>query len=353
MPSPGGPPRYTPICRDPFERERLLDVHRRLTPANGWIFAILGLLVLPAAGRVPAAALIVLGVTAAGTMAVSAVLPRLRRPELAYLAAMLAMAVAVSIGVTVADAVASGGIVLITWTLVGFNARFRTRVAAVASVVTALIVLRTQLSLGAAALVDDPLLVTVPLAVLISVAVVTSTSRIASHEHHREAVLDRLTGLLNRTALESRVAELTQQAPTLGTDVALVLADIDHFKDVNDGHGHAVGDAVLADVGAVLRRELRAFDLTYRVGGEEFAVLLPGADGPAATALAERLAAAIRDGGLAGLPVTVSFGVAVARAGAFAWDDLYRRADAALYRAKADGRDRVCGEADGATAAPA
>lgn len=138
-----GPPRYTPICRDQFERDRLLDIHRRLTPANASIFVAITLLVIPFAGGIPHAALAVFGVTAVGTMAVSAILPRLRRPEITYLVAMLAMAIAVSAGVIVGDAVLSGGIVFISWTLMGFNARFPTRVAALATAVTATVVIGT------------------------------------------------------------------------------------------------------------------------------------------------------------------------------------------------------------------
>ena len=97
-------------------------------------------------------------------------------------------------------------------------------------------------------------------------------------EHRGAAVLDPLTGMLNRSALNGRVAEIEEQSKLTGQPVGLIVADLDHFKAINDTHGHAVGDAVLRHVAYVLRRELRAYDLAYRLGGEEFAIVLLGAD---------------------------------------------------------------------------
>ncbi len=125
----------------------------------------------------------------------------------------------------------------------------------------------------------------------------------------------------------------------------MIVTDIDHFKAINDSFGHAAGDAVLKDVAYALRKALRAFDLVYRIGGEEFVVLLPGAEVEAATRLAEELRAVVSSTTLGdGHDVTMSFGVSATRPGA-AWDYVsqFAFADAELYRAKAEGRDRVCG----------
>ena len=89
-------------------------------------------------------------------------------------------------------------------------------------------------------------------------------------DHRTEAVIDGLTGMLNRRALDQRLHELTAQARITGQPIAVIAGDIDHFKRVNDEHGHAAGDAVLVEVAYRLRKALRAFDLAYRVGGEEF-----------------------------------------------------------------------------------
>jgi diguanylate cyclase (GGDEF)-like protein len=124
----------------------------------------------------------------------------------------------------------------------------------------------------------------------------------------------------------------------------VIVGDIDHFKQVNDAHGHAAGDGVLKDVAYVIRKHLRSFDLAYRLGGEEFVVLVPGADAGGAAELAERLRAVIdadRLGG--GMAVTMSFGVSASRAGGvFDFAAVLAEADDALYAAKGAGRNRVC-----------
>ena len=131
----------------------------------------------------------------------------------------------------------------------------------------------------------------------------------------------------------------------------MVLLDLDRFKLVNDTRGHATGDTVLREVAYRLRKELRAYDLVYRIGGEEFVVLLLGATPAATSATAEMLRAAVAAEPIVGLDLTVSIGVAAsARGTAFDWDEVFARADAALYRAKADGRDRVAVEPPSALA---
>jgi diguanylate cyclase (GGDEF)-like protein len=147
--------------------------------------------------------------------------------------------------------------------------------------------------------------------------------------------------MLNRRALDQRLYELGAQAEVTGQPVAVIAADIDHFKRVNDEHGHATGDAVLVEVAYRLRKALRAFDLANRVGGEEFLVVLPGAELDAAAALAEELRAAVAAEPAAGVRVTMSFGVANSTGPALKREPLLDAADAALYEAKASGRDRV------------
>jgi diguanylate cyclase (GGDEF)-like protein len=123
----------------------------------------------------------------------------------------------------------------------------------------------------------------------------------------------------------------------------VVLADLDGFKDVNDAHGHAVGDAVLRAFAAVLRETLRESDVEGRWGGEEFLLLLPGADEEGAAQLAERVRVALAERGIPSAPelrVTASFGVAE-YAGETNTEELVAAADGALYRAKRAGKDRV------------
>ncbi len=158
---------------------------------------------------------------------------------------------------------------------------------------------------------------------------------------------DALTGLLNRRAMDERLAAEWQRHLRLHEPFALLLLDIDHFKRVNDRHGHAVGDHALKALAEVLRELLRPTDSAARVGGEEFLVMLPGVDAPRALAAAERLRQEIARVAVPGtepghvLHLTVSIGVAdaVPQDGSLA--QLLLRADQALYRAKAEGRDRV------------
>ena len=160
------------------------------------------------------------------------------------------------------------------------------------------------------------------------------------------ASTDTLTGLPNRrqflATLGTEVARIQRFADS---PAALLMLDLDHFKQVNDHHGHAAGDAVLCQFADQLRAQLRKTDLAGRLGGEEFAILLVGADGVAAQEFAERLREQIarmstpyRD---QAVTVTVSIGVSSLRPTDLSADDVLARADQALYRAKANGRNRV------------
>ncbi len=153
----------------------------------------------------------------------------------------------------------------------------------------------------------------------------------------RAAATDALTGLPNRRAAEAMIDTALQA----GKPLALLSIDVDHFKDVNDAFGHEGGDAVLCSLGRTLAAHLRSSDTVCRWGGEEFLVLLIGAEADEAVRIAGRLRRAVRDESGGWLtPVTVSIGIAWARQGD-ATPDVVRRADAAMYRAKGAGRDRV------------
>ncbi|MHB8233051.1 MAG: GGDEF domain-containing protein [Solirubrobacteraceae bacterium] len=151
---------------------------------------------------------------------------------------------------------------------------------------------------------------------------------------------DALTGLINRLGFDDSLRrELTRSGRT-GNSLALIVADLDNFKGLNDRLGHPAGDAALRAVGEVSLGLGRAGDTMARIGGDEFAAILPDTDAEGAYAFAERLRIAI--GELRGLeaPLTISFGVAVARSGDRSPEALIRAADRALYEAKALGRDR-------------
>lgn len=159
----------------------------------------------------------------------------------------------------------------------------------------------------------------------------------------RQALVDGLTGLANRRAASDALHAEAARAERLETPLSVVLADLDGFKDVNDEHGHAVGDEVLRVFAEVLRETLRESDLAGRWGGEEFLLLLPGADEEGAAQLAERVRAELAARSIPsapGLRVTASFGVAE-YAGETKTEQVVAAADSALYRAKGAGKDRV------------
>jgi diguanylate cyclase (GGDEF)-like protein len=180
-------------------------------------------------------------------------------------------------------------------------------------------------------------------ALILSTVILSGALVESDRAHRRRSTLDPLTGLFNRTALEQRLSELDGQPSSEadGLSHALLLCDLDHFKRVNDRLGHAAGDAVLQDVAYTMRSVLRAGDSIYRIGGEEILVVLPGAGKKDAVAVAERLRQAVRKRRPVGVEVTISIGAAVSRPETVDTDDLVTRADAALYSAKANGRDAV------------
>jgi diguanylate cyclase (GGDEF)-like protein len=180
-------------------------------------------------------------------------------------------------------------------------------------------------------------------ALILSTVILSGALVESDRAHRRRSTLDPLTGLLNRNALEQRLGELNGQPcdHDEGLSHALLLCDLDHFKRVNDQLGHAAGDAVLQDVAYTMRAALQAGDTIYRVGGEEILVILPGAGREDAIEIAERLRREVHDRRPVGVQVTVSIGVAVSEPDLVDSDDLVARADAALYAAKAGGRDMV------------
>ena len=173
----------------------------------------------------------------------------------------------------------------------------------------------------------------------------TSELRLANERLDRLAGEDALTGLYNRRRMFERLAELhARRLRMSGVDV-LVLLDLDHFKRINDRHGHLAGDAVLREVARRIRSGLRTVDLASRYGGEELLLVLPDTELVEAARVVERLAQSLRASPVAygnlWIPVQASFGLALLDSGQPLEDSL-GRADAALYQAKALGRDRVC-----------
>jgi diguanylate cyclase (GGDEF)-like protein len=156
------------------------------------------------------------------------------------------------------------------------------------------------------------------------------------------AASDALTGLPNRRAADETLKRMTARAGRRLSPLAAVLLDLDHFKHINDLHGHEQGDNALATVGHILSSTLRASDFAARYGGEEFLVLLPDTDRATAREVAEKLRRAIASAEISNVgSLTASFGVAAVPDDAGEPEQLIRKADRALYAAKAAGRNRV------------
>ena len=219
--------------------------------------------------------------------------------------------------------------------------RFRAAVVWLATGTALGLLLMVALASGAGAALAHPAQLIVAISVTISVTAATQALHGAELAARDTAILDPLTGLLNRHGLERRFGELAEQARVIGAPVSLLVCDLDHFKEINDLHGHAVGDAVLRDAAYTLRKQLRSFELLYRIGGEEFLVVLAGASSADAAALAQRLCEAVRRSRPQGLSLTLSVGVSTRAGNDVDFERLFGAADQALYEAKSSGRDCV------------
>lgn len=193
-------------------------------------------------------------------------------------------------------------------------------------------------------------------ALLISVVLLVLAQLTLGREQQRleeSARTDQLSGLLNRRMFEVLFQQLAAQAQRNGQPLALAIMDIDHFKRVNDSHGHLIGDRLISHVSRRLQARLRAADPLFRWGGEEFLLLMPGCGLHEAQARMESIRRdlhanpmalpAAQQPGCASVAVTLSFGVAEFRPGETS-SELLQRADHALYIAKRSGRDRICAE---------
>jgi diguanylate cyclase (GGDEF)-like protein len=327
---------------DQLSRERLLDMEARLRPVRRQAFGVLALALIAAGPWIGFEFLIVLAAALATFAIADRRMPRSRRPErwvaLAWAAAPLMIA---------GSAAFTGGpespaLMWLALPVTTLGARFEPRGVRLGVGYTIALLLLVTVGLDAGYVLDHPQELIFPFALIISMAILGGATVKSEREYRRVAVIDPLTGLLNRSAFAQRLGELQHQIDQGGeSSLGFLVADIDHFKRINDEHGHPVGDAVLRDVAYAMRSELRAFDLIYRLGGEEFAIMLPGADLAKTREIAERLRAAVARSSTGGVSVTMSFGAGAVSGSGVRLVQLYAEADAALYRAKRAGRNRV------------
>lgn len=320
-----------------------MDMNARLLPVNTKVMGLVLLAIVPAifyGADLKSVGPAVFGVVAFGVLQRAAI--RLPNPQVVVFGALLGATTMIVVALYFYGIADSPGMALVAWPVAGIAGRYARRVLVVGTLYTCTIAAGAIMIAEPGILTTDPLHVTLIIAAIVASASVGAVLRDSDIDNRGAAILDPLTGMLNRHALNSRVPEIEEQSRLTGRPVGVIVADLDHFKSVNDTHGHNTGDAVLRDVAYVLRRELRAYDLAYRMGGEEFAVLLPGASVVETGAMAERLRAAVAAEPIEGLDIRISVGAACTVPGEeFAWKDLFERADAALYEAKRAGRNRV------------
>ena len=330
---------------DDVDRERMLDMDRRLQPVRRLALGVLALALLLGGPWIGYWTLLPLVVAGGLFWLADQRIETRARPEYWIFGAWAGSQVVIAVAVAVAG---GGHDPMLSWLaipVVTLSTRFSLRGVAVGVAWTLALMAAVAFGVYGERVIDYPPLLLAPAALVAAVAILSTALMRSDVQHRTEAVIDPLTSMLNRNALAIRADELSQQSALTGEPVGVLLGDLDHFKRVNDTYGHNAGDAVLREVAYVMRKELRAFDLAYRLGGEEFLILLPGSDAEQAHTLAEHLRETIESSQVGRHQITMSFGVGASQVGEhFDYDTVFARADAALYEAKRAGRNRVCGD---------
>lgn len=330
------------LCPTEFDRVRMLDMEERLQGARLVMFGALGVgfvIALPWLGWWP---LILVTVQVAVYRLVRPLIAVSARPE--YPIAAMVVLAQVLVAIAVALTGASESVLLLVFLLgvVGMPARFgTTRVVVAGVVLTEILLFAATAGVEPARFAERPSPVIVAAAAAFGLAAFATALMRAESQKRSESVVDALTGVPNRRSMEASARSLIADARLTGAPLALLLCDIDRFKSINDEYGHQRGDAALVETADTIRRALRPTEQVYRVGGEEFLVLIPGCDGEQAAPVAERVRAAVENARPSGLPITASVGVSAAAGRDLDFDELFRAADAALYEAKRGGRNRV------------
>jgi diguanylate cyclase (GGDEF)-like protein len=325
-----------------LRRERLLDMEGRVAKVRRRALAVLALSLIASGPWTGYRFLIPLAAAGAAFALTDRMLRTATRPERWAALGWGISPLAIAVSVALTGGANGPALCWFALPVVTLGARFETRGVRAGVAWTLALLFAAGFAVDSAAVLDDPTRLIAAASLVVAVAILTDATAQSEREHRRGAVMDPLTGLLNRSALAQRFDELEQQAHQHGdAPLGFLIADIDHFKAVNDEYGHPAGDAVLKDAAYEMRKALRAFDLIYRVGGEEFVVLLPGADLAKTVEVGECLRAAVAEAAPNGIRVTLSAGAAAATGRDVRFAELYAEADAALLRAKRGGRDRV------------
>lgn len=329
------------LCPTQFDRDRLLDMESKLSRARMVMYGALALAFVVGTHWIGTWILLLLGCSVIVYAILKPLYSRVDRPEYVLAATVVNAQVLIGIGIALTGGPLSPAIPVLLLPIVTLPARFPARGVAAGVALTVVIMLGATVGVDPAAFADNPTYTLVGLASIAGLAAFSHTLMSSEIEQRADATIDPLTGLLNRKSLTGRFTEIAMQATISDGWVSVIECDLDHFKQINDEYGHSHGDAVLKDVAYTLRKKLRSFELVYRVGGEEFLIVLPGVGLAEAITAAERVRAGIEEARPGGLSLTASLGVATAHGAAVQFEPLFRRADAALYEAKRNGRNRV------------
>jgi diguanylate cyclase (GGDEF)-like protein len=329
------------LCPTRLDRARVIDASPRVRTLRrvslGTLAAAL-LIAVPWEGWLYVGLLLPVALT---FLAVDLTISRTAHPERVSAGAIVITLAVLAVGVALDGGSRSPALPWLILPAGTAAARFRPHVVIAGLALTACAVLAATFGADPGQAARDPVPVIATFGLLVSVIAILFAIQAAELEHRDAAVLDPLTSLLNRSSLPARFGEIAQQARLTGRPVCLLICDIDTFKEINDSYGHDRGDTVLRDVAYELRKQLRSFELVYRLGGEEFLVVLPGVGLRRGREIAERVRAAVQGLCSAGVPVTVSVGLSAANGEGVAFDSLFKAADVALYEAKATGGNAV------------
>jgi hypothetical protein len=241
----------------------MLDMEERVRPVRQKTFVILAVAIVSVAPWLGWWPLLFLIPSLAFFTAADRLMPRVGRPELVMFTAWIGSELAI------AGAVALEGgphLVALSWLaipVITLSSRFPMRGVVAGLAIASALVLAVAFGVDPHGVLHSPVLVSAPLALVLSVAVLSTPLMRSDIQHRSDAVIDQLTGMLNRKALGVRAQELSQQSELSGKPIGVIVADLDHFKQINDTRGHTVGDIVLQEVAYLLRKQLRAFDLAY------------------------------------------------------------------------------------------
>lgn len=329
------------LCPTELDRSRVVDASQRVRTIRLVGISTVGAALLATGPWVGWWVLIPFTLVAVNLITVERRLTTSTRPERVSAWAIVTTLMALGIGVALSGGPESPALPWMVLPAGIAAARFRPQVVVAALTMTVLAILLATVGAHPAATIDDPVDVIATLALLVGVVSIVWALQAAELHHRDEAILDPLTGLLNRNALLPRFVELSHQARVADHPVCMLLCDIDGFKAINDEYGHDRGDAVLRDIAYELRKRLRSFELIYRLGGEEFLIILPGLGAVGGLQIAERLRVGVQEAQPTGIRTTISLGLSAGCGEQVEYESLFKAADEALYEAKRGGRNRV------------